>query len=164
LKKNPNVPLYRVVYACIFSNILILWRWSQDEYALICVMFDHGMLKLISCLIFSKLYYLIGTCLNYCGWVGFTICILNYICQSTIFKTIIFRLFCHIFYIVEHLVATLIQAWKNMYPHYQTYGGLLPHGYDHLLFNITSLHLNLNIFLCDQLNSLAEKWMCHLCN
>ncbi len=50
LKKNPNVPLYRFVYACIFCNILILWRQSQDEYALICVMFDHGMLKLISSL------------------------------------------------------------------------------------------------------------------
>ncbi len=97
MKKNPNVPLYRVVYACIFCNILILWRWSQDEYALICVMFDHGMFKLISCWIFSKLYHLIGTCLNCCGWVGFTICILNFICQSTLFKTIIFRLFCHIF-------------------------------------------------------------------
>jgi len=44
-----------------------------------------------------------------------------------------------------------------MYPHYQTYGGFLPHGYDHVLFNIASLQLELNIFLCDQLNSRAEK-------
>jgi hypothetical protein len=44
-----------------------------------------------------------------------------------------------------------------MYPHYQTYGEFLPHGYDHVLFNIISLHLKLDIFLCDQLNSLAKK-------
>jgi len=44
-----------------------------------------------------------------------------------------------------------------MYPHYQTYGGFLSHGHDHVLFNIISLHLELNIFLFDQLNSLAEK-------
>jgi hypothetical protein len=44
-----------------------------------------------------------------------------------------------------------------MYPHYQTYGGFLRHGYDHVLFNITLLQLELNIFLSDQLNSKVEK-------
>jgi len=117
--------------------------------------FNHGMFKLIFSLNVIVLFNILKALIfNWhmfkLLWVG-RIHILHIELHLSInsFKFIIFRFFCHTFYIVEHLVATLIQAWKNMYPHYQTYGGFLRHGYDHVLFNITLLQLELNIFLCD---------------